>query len=254
MSGKDVERRCLDVVLHMGGFGILQGEVTECERPDFVVGSVGLEHFLIDVVTKNGSIHRKQLALNQKVVAYYGEHPNELNEDIASGKASDFIQNAINEQICGLSNFNYQEFANNFKRVFDKHYKNIPTYRENCNELGFLIEIRCNEPIGAHGYVVTEHNRKRNQALKTIPITRDMVNCFKQKNNVDFIIVCFMPINFDGNYSKCRVIKIDMDNVEQSIREQGVLICDEFNYSLKFVNEDVVHLKTEFKGKKRGKT
>ena len=47
-------------------------------------------------------------------------------------------------------------------------------------------------------------------------------------------------------YSECQIIKIDMNNIEQSIQHQGMIICDEFDFSLKFENKDVVCLKTEY--------
>ena len=242
---KNVERRCLDIVRHIKHYDFLQGEVIEDERPDFIIDSVGLEHFLIDVITNDCSINRKQSTSIQKKIDYYKIHPNKLDEDIASDKASKYVQDIINEQIGGISSFNYKVFADNFQRVFDKHYKNIPTYRRKCNTLGFLIEIPYIKPIGSYGYIITDKGKKRNQVVKTIPITKDMIRCFKYTDNVDFIILCIIPVNFKNDYSECQIIKIDMDDVEQDIRKHGMIICDEFDFSIKFANKDIIHLKTE---------
>lgn len=242
---KNVERKCLDIVQHIKHYNILQGNVIEDERPDFIIETVGIEHFLVDVITNNGSINRKQSNSIQDKIVDYKNHPNKFDKDIASNESSNYVQDIINEQIYGISNFNYQVFAENFKRIFDNHYKNIPVYRKKCDKLGFLIEIPYIKPIGAHGYIITDNNKKRNQVLKTIPITKDMIKCFKYIGNVDFIIICAIPINFKGDYSQCQVIMIDMNNVEQSIRKQGMIICDEFDFSQKFTNKDVVHLITE---------
>lgn len=242
---KNVERRCLDIVRHIKHYDFLQGEIIEDERPDFIIGSVGIEHFLIDVITNDCSINRKQSTSIKKKINYYKMYPNKLDEDIASDKATKYIQDIINEQIGGISSFDYKTFADNFQRVFDKHYKNIPTYKTKCNTLGFLIEIPYIKPIGPYGYIITNKGKKRTQVVKTIPITRDMIKCFKYIDNVDFIILCMIPINYKNDYSECQIIKIDMDDVEQDIRKQGMIICDEFDFPLKFSNKDVVHLKTE---------
>lgn len=241
---KNIERKCLDIVQHIKHYDFLQGEVIEDERPDFIIDSVGLEHFLVDVITNDCSISRKQSTSIQKKIDYYKIYPNKLDDDIASDKASKYIQDIINEQIGGISNFDYKKFADNFQRVFCKHYKNIKPYRQKCDSLGFLIEIRYVKP-GSQGYMITNKGKKRNQAVKTIPITRDMINCFQYADNVDFIIICAIPINFNNDYSKCQIIKIDMNDIEQSIRKQGMIICDEFDFPLKFVNKDVVRLKIE---------
>lgn len=244
-TSKNVERRCLNIVRHIKHYPFLQGKIIEDERPDFIIDSVGLEHFLVDVITTNCSINRKQLIDIQKKIDYYKAYPDKLDEDIASNKATKYIQEKINEQISGISNFDYKVFIDNFQRVFNKHYKNIPIYRQKCDVLGFLIEIPYIKPIGSHGYVITDKGKKRNQAVKTIPITRDMIRCFKYINNVDFIILCIIPVNFKNDYSECQIVKIDTDNVEQDIREQGMIVCDEFDFSLKFANKDVVDLKIE---------
>lgn len=241
---KNVERRCLNIVQHIKHYNFLQGKVIEDERPDFIIDSVGLEHFLVDVITNDCSINRKQSTSIQKKINHYKTYPDKLDEDIASNKASKYVQDIVNEQIGGISNFDYKVFADNFQRVFDKHYKNIPTYRKKCNKLGFLIEIPYIKPIDSHGYIITDKGKKRNQVVKTIPITRDMIKCFKYINNVDFIILCIIPFNFKNNYSECQIIKIDMNNVEQNILEQGMIICDEFDFSLKYTNKDVLSLKT----------
>lgn len=241
---KNAERRCLDIVRCIKKYDFLQGNIVEDERPDFLIDSVGLEHFLVDVITNECSVSRKQSTSIQKKIAYYKTNPNKLDEDIVSNKASKYAQGIINEQINGISNFDYKVFVNNFQRIFCKHYKKIKSYRQKCDSLGFLIEIRYVKP-GPHGYMITDKGKKRNQAVKTIPITRDMINCFQYADNVDFIIICAIPINFNNDCSKCQIIKIDMNDIEQSIRKQGMIICDEFDFPLKFTNKDVVRLKIE---------
>ena len=76
-----------------------------------------------------------------------------------------------------------------------------------------------------------DNDTKRKQRLKTIPITKDMIKCFQYANNIDFIVLCIIPINFKEDYSECQVVKVDMKNIEKSIRQQGMIICDKFDYS-----------------------
>lgn len=242
---KNVERRCLDIVQKIKHYDILQDTIIETERPDFLIGTVGLEHFLIDVITNDGSISRKQYNSINNKIEYYSNNPNVLDEDIRTEKASNYVQDIINEQIVGVSSFDYQVFIENFERVYKKHYNNISVYRGKCEMLGFLIEMSYIQPIGSHGYIIEDNGKKRNQVLKTIPITKDMIKCFKYVQNVDFIIICAVPVNCKSDYSECQAIMIDMNNIEKSIRQQGMIICDKFDFPLKFKNKDVVKLHTE---------
>lgn len=72
-----------------------------------------------------------------------------------------------------------------------------------------------------------------------------MIKCFKYIGNVDFIIICMEELAFEENipnYKHNCIFKIDMKNVEKSIREQNIIICDKFDYPNKFKNKDVFHL------------
>lgn len=229
---KNVERRCLDIVKKIKKYDFLQEKIVESERPDFVVGEIGIEHFLVDILVNDfsASISRKQDAEKIKKIEEYNKHPEKLDECIETGEITKYLEKNIKEQIDGLCNFNYNEFINNFKRVFDKHCKNIEAYRKKCKILGFLIEIPYPKPMNT-GYVIMDNDTKRTQRLKIIPITKDMIKCFQYANNIDFIVLCIIPINFKEDYSECQVVKVDMKNIEKSIRQQGMIICDKFDYS-----------------------
>lgn len=140
---KNVERRCLDIVRHIKHYDFLQGKVIEDERPDFIIDSVGLEHFLIDVITDDCSINRKQSTSIQKKIDYYKIYPNKLDEDIVSDKVSKYVQDIINEQIGGISSFNYKVFT-----LACNLYRNMAC---GCKEL-FLKEKLCCRADGRRIY------------------------------------------------------------------------------------------------------
>lgn len=251
MGNKQKEENCLEIVKQLKRYEEISGNYNpDNERPDFVFeNGVGLEHFLIDILTQydgEGSIERITHSKSGKQINHYKDHQDGLDEDVENGKAAQFIENIINSQINSISDFDYDVFIQHFKDVYTNHYNNISIYRTKCSKLGFLIEIPYIQPLGAHGYIITQNGKKRNQSLKTIPITKGMINCFKYDNNVDFIILCIHPVNVGNDfYKKCQIIKVDMNNVEESIRRQGLIICDEFDYSQKFTNRDVLKLHTE---------
>lgn len=245
-QSKSKERLCLDKVIRLKNYNELIGTIVETERPDFIIGDTGIEHFMIDVITnKKESIHRKQSQEMLGKVKYYQNNEEKLDKDIRNGTLSKYIDETINNRIWGISKFEYSKFISNFKRVYNKHYHNINEYRKHCNKLGFLIEIPYMKDIGQPGYIITNKGKQRFQRLRTIPITRDMIKCFKYIGNVDFIIICMEELAFEENipnYKHNCIFKIDMKNVEKSIREQSIIICDKFDYPNKFKNKDVFHL------------
>lgn len=258
MTKRELEERCLGVVKRLKKYPELQGESPISERPDFIFGCVGLEHFLTDELQykKKGDLHsitRTQSNSIADKVQYYQEHPEQLDEDVANDTAGQYVEDIINEQISGMSKFQYREFAKNFERVYKQHYDNLSEYRKKCDAIGFLIEIPYMKPVGHHGYIITNNGRKYNQCVKTIPFTRDIIKCLKWKNNADFVIFCMIPVNFHNSpddYRNSQVIRVDMQNIESSIRQQGIIICDEFDFSVKFTNKDVIKLNVEHNERK----
>lgn len=253
MIKKEMEQRCLSVVKKLKHYPELDGEYKDSERPDFIFAMVGLEHFLTDELQykKKNDLHsvtRTHINLIANRVQHYKENPAELDADIANEFAGQYVENLINEQINAMSEFKYQEFVGNFERVYKQHYDKLFEYHKKCKQVGFLIEIPYIKPFGRHGYIITDNGKKYNKCVKTIPFTRDMIRCLKWNNNADFVIFCIMPVDFHNSsedYKNCQVIRVDMTNVEKSIRQQGIIICDEFDFSVKFNNKDVVKLNIE---------
>ncbi len=253
MSKKELEKQCLAVVRKLKHYPELDGEYNDSERPDFIFATVGLEHFLTDILQykKKKDLHSVTRTHSNSIankVQYYKDNPEKLDDDIANESAGQYVEKIVNEQIYAMSRFKYQEFADNFRRVYKQHYDNLPVYRNKCKQIGFLIEIPYLKPVGPHGYIVTNNGKIYNQCVKTIPFTRDMIECLKWDNNADFVIFCMMPVNFHNapeDYKHSQVIRVDMKNIENSIRKQGITICDKFDFSIKFTNKDVVKINTE---------
>lgn len=198
MAKKNVEIQCLDIVRTVKKIPDLQGKVKNTERPDFIIGDIGIEHFLADVLLNNGSVARRMKA--------------DIKE---RGNGNE-------------SYFSYNAFIHNFKRVYKKHYQNIPVYRQKCNKLGFLIELPYLENFREHPFTIIKDGEKQIQKMQNVPISKDMISCFKWKDNADFVILCFRPC-LKEDYSQCHVMWIDLTDIE-NLEEQGVLICDEFHY------------------------
>lgn len=88
MGIKNVEKFCLDIVIKSKKFPELNGKIEQSERPDFIIGDIGIEHFLIDVITNNGkSINRMNNSKIKKATTFYNENRLELDKDIKNGEA-----------------------------------------------------------------------------------------------------------------------------------------------------------------------
>ena len=165
MGNKSSERDCFDLfrndnpksTLGISVKKLLVGDIIESEKPDFVIGDVGIEHFLVDqLFTKKKSqamsIERKNKSLIKSKVDNYCKHPQELDEDIDNGAAAKFVEDIVNSQVNATSTFSFNDFVDNFKRIFNNHYNNRFEYRERCSKLGFLIEI----PYGESHYIISQ--------------------------------------------------------------------------------------------------
>jgi len=259
LGDKHVEENCLDYVkksVALGSFAksikqMLVTEYVQEESPDFLFsnGKVGVEHLLADVIfgvkhRTAQSIERKNASDIRKKLAYYHEDQDRLDEDISNGKAPKFIEDIINSEIGGVSKFTYQAFISNFKRVFDEHYEKRGVYRSKCEKLGFLIELPYPH-TGNSCYIVSKNGQMRRQRVKPFPLTEDILRHIQKYSELDFVILCARPILASNNRKEVKVIYVDPQNVYGSVREQGVVVYDEFDYPIKFSNSNVVKLSVE---------
>lgn len=259
MGDKHVEENCLDYVMKsvaIGSFAksikqMVTAEYIQDESPDFLFSdrNVGVEHLLTDVIfnVKHNtaqSIERKNAGDIHRKIAYYHEDQERLDEDISNGKAPKFVEDIINSEIGGVSKFTYQAFISNFKRVFDEHYEKRGVYRSKCEKLGFLIELPYPH-TGNSCYIVSKNGQMRRQRVKPFPLTADILWHIQKHSELDFVILCARPIFASNNRREVKVIYINPKDVYGSVREQGVVVYDEFDYPIKFSNPNVVKLSVE---------
>ena len=131
--------------------------------------------------------------------------------------------------------------------MFDEHYANRSVYRSKCGKLGFLIELPYPHSLNNY-YIVNKNNRIYRQSLKTLPVTTDMLNYIQNHSDLDFVILCIRPIHFSDRNSECKSIYINPKDVYKSVKEQGVFICDSFDYPHKFSSKNVVKLDVKKSG------
>lgn len=255
MGSKSEERECFDQVIKLSKLPILKGNVIETERPDFIIGTTGLEHFMIEVCqnyemprgeiskTPVGSLTRKQTLQHSRYVARFQGHPEELTDFVDSGNALIYLENCVNKTINTISDFKYEDFIDNFKRIFNKHSNNINEYYKTCRTLGFLIELPYLRPIGPHCYTISNAGSWRNQNVRSIPVTRDMIKILKS-TKINFLILYMRDVLSTSKDARhCQVVYLDMSqNVEQQLIRQHITICDKFGFSQTFSNRDVVKL------------
>ncbi len=252
MEMKDVERNCLNLLLRdtpKFTFGIeiqnlLKGNIRETERPDFLINNIGIEHFLIDLLFKTKSkkamsIERKNRSSIIDKVDYYKENPHLLDKDIDNGSAVEFVENMINSQINAISDFSYNSFVDNYKRVFDNHYNNISKYRSYCTKLGFLIEIPYSE---TNYYIITNKDNCRAQAIRTMPIPRDILTHIWKYRNIDFVVLCIRPMYLSNKTRKKDISIIYIDPKNQKYFGDRIVLCDSFDFPHKFPEKDIVKL------------
>lgn len=258
MGNKKTEKNCLDIVKKCSAIGdfaksVKQLLITEPdpkgERPDFLFDgdSVGVEHFLTDVIfgvkhKEAQSIERKNSSNITKKINYYHENPNKLEADIDNGIAPKFLEDIINSEINGVSEFVYTKYIKNFKKCYDEHYANRSVYRSKCKKLGFLIELPYPQE---QSFIVSSHGTIRKQRILTLPITTDMLEHIRKNSDLDFVILCLRPIHSSGKMNECKAIYINPKDVDSSVKVQGIDIYDTFDYLVKFPNKDVVQLKVE---------
>ena len=81
------------------------------------------------------------------------------------------------------------------------------------------------------------------QAVRTMPMPKQIIDYVWDHNDLDFSILCIRPI---GNITKSKDVSIIyIDPKNKNLFDQKVFLCDEFNFRHKFSNKDVVKLDSE---------
>lgn len=273
MGKKNDEQQCLNIVLNHQPFfsygkeiqKLLKSEIRQDEKPDFIINSInidsididlidlehdvkliGIEHFLTDVIfekknSKNMSIERESNKILSERRDYYRNHQNELYIDIKSGQALTYAEGLMNKNLNGINKFSYCEFIQNFKLVYLKHYYKRFVYKEKCDTLGFLIEIPYPQFINRNGYIIENNGHKHYQSIKTIPLPRELLEFISEHNDIDFVILCIRPLfECKKKFKKTQIIYINPKNC--NIANQNIVLCDSFDYPIKYIEENPIKL------------
>ena len=237
-NSKELESRCLSILAEISDFPEISYELIDSERPDFLSkeknyenkSKIGIEHFTVDLFSdEKGSKSRIQNSTISKKVEEYQNNPSLLNEDSKNGKSLKWIEDNFNYFMNMPNNFEYKQFKNNFKRVFYKHYNKIKDYKKECEKIGFLIEISYIEPLANTGFLVDKNSNGTQSKIP--PLTKDIIKCFKNKKDLDFVIILYVPYLFTGNpeeYKKCKAIKFESRHTTRNVKEQNINLYTDF--------------------------
>lgn len=243
MQEKHQEKKTLELVLNdapSSEFGrkihkMISGNIMETERPDFIIGDVGVEHFLVDLLFRHNekrgamSIERRSQTKIEKEYSCYGGDPEKIDEGIKSGKIPQAVEGLIKDRLYGVSKFQFDCFLKNFEKVFDNHYKNRNIYREQRETLGFLIEI----PYECAPYVVWQKGSIKKLKINGVPIPKKMMNYIWEHDDLDFIILCARPFGAQNKIKRKDVSIIYIDVKKKKIYGNPLVFCDKFDYYYK---------------------
>lgn len=173
------------------------------ERPDIIINTdmeiIGIEHCRVDMLfnikkKKAQSMIGTQQSKGERLVKKYKDKQL-LDEDINNGTALKSVLDMVEERFEHRNKFDYSAFINNFRRVSRVHNDNCKEYREHMQKissgkeytLACLIEIPYSKE---NVYQIMDSNGSRVQALKGIPITKDMLFAIHNMKGFDFVIIC----------------------------------------------------------------
>lgn len=221
MADKNKELECLEKVLNCktvkGQFArdirealIQKKEYIDCsgERPDIIIQDdsevIGIEHCQVDVLFKmkkkkaQSMIGKQNNQINELIEKYKDEEL--LEKDISNGTALTSVLELVEERVDHKNLFNYSDFNRNFKRVCGEHNNNCEVYRERLNAIaaGKSITLACLVEIPYSKetvYRITDAKGTRDQAIRGLPITEDMVLAIQNMTGFDFVILCMYCLN-----------------------------------------------------------
>lgn len=256
MGSKEPEVRCLDMILKNER---TQGDIAksiqkrimsmkekcqDSERPDFIFVSdntiLGLEHCLVDSCynEQKGSFSRqKETDIQQTVDAYAKD--NDL--DKSAKNISQIVCNSFN----ATYRFDYNVFIKRFEEICLKHnqkcnegtekypsYKNrLRSFKKSNSIVGCIVEIPVSD--NKNTYIITKSNRYYKQRIKNIPFTKDIIKIIRKMDGFDFVIICAYSKKFSA------ITYFDMKNIDDSIKQQNIKICDAFDYEGKIKVKDM---------------
>ncbi len=132
----------------------------------------------------------------------------------------------LNYRLNGASKFDFDQFLENFEKVFENHYKNRNIYREKCETLGFLIEI----PYEYAPYVVWQKGSIKMLKIKGLPIPKKMMNYIWEHDELDFVILCAHPLGMGNRIRRGDISILYIDVKKKKIYGHPLVVCDKFGY------------------------
>ena len=211
------------------------------ECPDLIIANseivFGIEHFQVDELFE---IHRdkakslvgsQQNKCQQLVDKYHDKDL--LDQDIKTGKAISPILDMVEERERSRSSFDYGLFISNCNRICKSHNLRTSAYKERITAISFgkkekiycLLEIPF---LKVPYYWVTDAGGKRKQAIKGIPITKDILTLIEAMTGFDCVILCIHPLEEPpkGKHNICYYF--DPKNVRDCATSQGIHIFNTF--------------------------
>ncbi len=255
MGSKEKEIKCIYNVIHSnqirGSFSkqyhnMLKNSVIlseEFERPDFVLSIdneiYGIEHCQTDLLIQEKKKRTHNLLDVQnteinKTINKYNGNPDLLDVEIANGQALKKPLELVEERINLISDFNYENFISNFKKVCSVHNDKCSEYIEHINSvykrnpkfLGCLVEIHY--PKIRKYKIVDANGNSREQALKHPPITKDMMNVISSMKKYEFVIVFMHEIEIAGKKPNYYIFYVSPKDALKSISDQLILRVNSF--------------------------
>ncbi len=249
MGNKEKEIKCLHNVIHstkiIGSFSkqfhdlLKNSELLseEFERPDYVFKIIneiyGIEHCQADLL-----IHEKKRKTHNlldihntemnKIISKYDGNPDLLDEEIDNGKALKKPLELVEERMNKISDFNYDDFINNFRKVCSDHNDKCPLYVDHISAvyktapifIGCLVEVHYPK---IRKYIITDlKGNTRGQALHHPPITADMVNIISSMKNFKYVILYMHEIEINGKKPNYYICYISPKDAWKSIRNQFI--------------------------------
>lgn len=178
------------------------------ERPDIILYSddevFGIEHCQVDELFKikkrkaQSMVDIQRNNCENQVNKYMDKDL--LDADIKSGAALEPVFGMVEERFALRNDFDYSVFIDNFRRVCKSHNDQCIAYRSRIEKeapnksitLACLVDIPYSKETT---YLITDDNGTREQAIKGIPITKDMLSIIQHMSGFDLVIFCMYNLN-----------------------------------------------------------
>ena len=260
MADKNKELECLEKVMNCknvkGQFArdirevlLQKKEYIDCsgERPDIIIQDdsevIGIEHCQVDVLFRKkkkkaqSMVGKQNSQINELVEKYKDEEL--LEKDISNGTALTSALKLVEERFDYRNIFKYSDFIENFGRVCGEHNKNCSDYigRLNAIAAGKNITLACLVEIPylkEKVYRITDAKGTRDQAIRGLPITKDMLLAIQNMKGFDFVILCMYCFNNPKKEKDIICYFFSPRAVGQGIKEQNIKPVYSFELSPSF--------------------